>query len=73
MVKQFNKRPKGVYVSLYYNKVGKKAELLDWIDARRLRDLPPIENNGYKNNYVAHDNDLAAMNELEDYFKKRMD
>lgn len=73
MVKQFNKRPKDVYVSVYYNKVEETAELLGWIDARRLRDLHPIENNGYKDNYVAYDNDLAAMNELEDYLKKRMD
>lgn len=66
MVSQFNLRPKDYYVGVYLDLKNQEAEIYGFISSDQLQNLNPIENQGYKNNYVVYDNQLESIVSFED-------
>ena len=69
MVDQFYKRPKDIYVSVRYHIDRQQVELLGAISRVQLKRINRIENQGYKDNFVAFDHELSSMDKLKDYLK----
>lgn len=72
MVDQFYKRPKDLYISARYHIDRQQVELLGAISSVQLKKINRIENQGYKNNFVAYDDELSSMSKLDRYLKSRL-
>ena len=70
MVKQFNRNPKDIYVSvrLYDDKIS--GHILGWVSKKDILRINRIENNGYLDNYVIYDNELRPIEDLWNFLIK---
>jgi hypothetical protein len=71
MVEQFRTRPKDIYVGASYFTKTDTIEFYGFISAKKLEKLNPIENQGYKNNYVAYDKQLTPMSSFKELVVNR--
>src|SRR5699024_7771979 len=73
LVEQINKRPKDIFVSTYYDRNKMTVDLIGVISKNKLIQLNQIENHGYKDNYVAYDNQLSSMEVFKQFINKKRD
>lgn len=67
LVEQVQNRPKDIYVSVRYYRNTDEVELIGVISAKKLVRLNQIENQGYKDNYVAYDHQLGSIDDFKKF------
>lgn len=71
MVEQYHKNPKTLYVSVRLFTEAKQGFIIGWCTKEDIININRIENNGYLDNYVLHDNELKPIADLIDIFKQK--
>ena len=69
MKEQFEKKPKGIYISIRLYPDTKEGIIVGWFLKEDLIKINRVENNGYLDNYVLYDEELRPISELIDMLK----
>ena len=72
MVKQFQNKPKDIYVSVKLNMENFEGYIIGWFGKKDIIRINRIENNGYLDNYVLYDKDLRDIDTLKSSIRKKL-
>ena len=72
MVKQFQIKPKDIYVSVKLNMENFEGYIIGWFCKKDIIRINRIENNGYLDNYVLYDKELRDIDTLKSSIRKKL-
>ena len=72
MVKQFQNKPKDIYVSVKLNMENFEGYIIGWFGKKDIIRINRIENNGYLDNYVLYDKELRDIDTLKSSIRKKL-